>query len=158
MKSSRPKPRQAPDRGAGMEKATEDTPLTALEQKFVTNYIRCGVAIQALKDTGIQLDNDTSYRNLAYRMLKQPNIKAEINRVITEELKPETVATAEEVMTYFTSVMRGEVKDQFGLEAPLSERTRAAQELAKRTIDIQNRKEGNADQLVAIKLDWSRDK
>lgn len=156
--SSRPKPRQAPDRGAGMEKATEDTPLTALEQKFVTNYIRCGVAIQALKDTGLQLDNDVSYRNLAYRMLKQPNIKAEINRVITEELKPETVATAEEVMTYFTSVMRGEVKDQFGLEAPLSERTRAAQELAKRTIDIQNRKEGNADQVVAIKLDWSRDK
>lgn len=128
-----------------------------MEQKFVTNYIKCGVAIQAIKDTGLQLENDVSYRNVAYRMLNQLNVKKEINRVITEELKPETVATAQEVMTYFTSVMRGEVKDQFGLEAPLSERTRAAQELAKRTIDIQNRKDGNADQLVAIKLDWSRD-
>lgn len=136
---------------------TEDTPLTALEQKFVTNYIKCGVAIQALKDTGLQLDNDVSYRNAAYRMLNQANIKKEINRVITEELKPETVATADEVMTYFTAVMRGEVKDQFGLEAPLSERTRAAQELAKRTIDIQNREKGTPDQCIAIKLDWSRE-
>lgn len=76
--------------------------------------------------------------------------------MITEELKPETVATAEEVMTYFTAVMRGEVKDQFGLEAPLSERTRAAQELAKRTIDIENRKAGNPDQAIEITLDWSR--
>lgn len=89
-------------------------------------------------------------------MLNQPNVKWEINRVITEELKPETVATANEVMTYFTAVMRGEVKDQFGLEAPLSERTRAAQELAKRTIDIQNRQNGTADQTIEIKLDWSR--
>lgn len=77
--------------------------------------------------------------------------------MITEELEPETVATAQEVMSYFTSVMRGEVKDQFGLEAPLSERTRAAQELAKRTIDIENRQRGNADQVVEIKLDWTRD-
>lgn len=104
----------------------------------------------------MQLDNDVSYRNAAYRMLNQPNVKWEINRVITEELKPETVATADEVMTYFTAVMRGEVKDQFGLEAPLSERTRAAQELAKRTIDIQNRQNGTADQTIEIKLDWSR--
>ena len=73
-------------------------------------------------------------------------------------MEKDTIANAEEVMSYFTAVMRGDVKDQFGLEAPLSERTRAAQELAKRTIDIQNRKDGTADQVVAIKLDWSRDK
>lgn len=128
-----------------------------LEQKFITNYIKCGVAIQALKDTGIQLENDVSYRNAAYRMLNQVNVKAEINRIMTEELKPETVATAEEVMSYFTAVMRGEVKDQFGLEAPLSERTRAAQEIAKRTVDLDNRRKGEADSVIAVKLDWGRD-
>ena len=42
-------------------------------------------------------------------------------------------------MEYLTKVMRGELKDQFGLEASLSERTKAAQELAKRTIDIENK-------------------
>ena len=45
------------------------------------------------------------------------------------------VADGQEVMEYFTKVMRGEVKDQFGLDAPLSERTKAAQELAKRLLD-----------------------
>ena len=74
-----------------------------------------------------------------------------------DELRKETVATAEEVMAYFTAVMRGELNDQFGLDAPLAERTRAAQELAKRTIDVENRAKGNADVNVAIKLDWNRD-
>lgn len=89
-------------------------------------------------------------------LLNRPNVQAELGRIM-EEIKQENIATAEEVMKYFTSVMRGELKDQFGLDAPLSERTRAAQELARRTIDIENRKEGNADQMIAIKLDWSRD-
>ena len=60
-------------------------------------------------------------------------------------------------MEYFSSVMRGDIKDQFGLDAPLSERTKAASELAKRTIDIENRRAGEPDQLVAVKLDWKRD-
>ena len=72
------------------------------------------------------------------------------------EARTESVAAATEVMEYFTRVMRGEEKDQFGLDAPLSERTRAAQELAKRTIDIENRMTGVSDQKVEIKLDWSR--
>ena len=60
-------------------------------------------------------------------------------------------------MEYFTRVMNGEEKDQFGLDAPLSERTRAAQELAKRTIDLDNRMQGKADNVIQIKLDWGRE-
>lgn len=148
---------QAPGRGSGRgQKITADTPLTVLEQKFVTNYLKCCNGIQALKDTGIQLKDYEAYHIKADNMLRQPNIKAEVARIM-DELKKETVATADEVMTYFTAVMRGEVKDQFGLEAPLSERTRAAQELAKRTIDIQNREKGTPDQKIEISLDWSRE-
>lgn len=139
-----------------MPKPTADTPLTPLEQKFVTNYIRYGVGVDAIKKTGIELPDDGAYRGMAVKLLNQANVKAEINRVINEELKPETVATAQEVMGYLTSVMRGEIKDQFGLDASLSERTKAAQELAKRTVDIENRQSGKADQRVEIKLDWSR--
>ena len=61
-------------------------------------------------------------------------------------------------MEFFTKVMRGQVKDQFGLDAPLSERTRAAQELAKRTIDIDNRLKGVADNVTEVKIDWGRNK
>lgn len=94
--------------------------------------------------------------SLGRELLNRPNIKAEIQKIM-EELKDESLATADEVMKFFTSVMRGEVKDQFGLDATLSDRTRAAQELAKRTIDIENRNAGNADQTLSIKIDWSRD-
>lgn len=99
---------------------------------------------------------DSQYHQLSFRLMHQENVKAEINRIM-DEIKKESVATADEVMQYLTAVMRGEVKDQFGLDAPLTERTRAAQELAKRTVDIQNREAGKADSLVSIKLDWSRD-
>lgn len=47
----------------------------------------------------------------------------------------EKIADANEVMEYLTRVMRGEEQDQFGLEVSIQERTRAAQELAKRLID-----------------------
>lgn len=72
------------------------------------------------------------------------------------QLEKQTMASAQEVMEYFTAVMRGELKDQFGLDASLSDRTKAAQELAKRTVDIENREKGKADSLVEFKLNWRR--
>ena len=50
--------------------------------------------------------------------------------------------------------MRGEIKDQFGLDASLNDRTKAAQELAKRTVDVENRIKGVPDTQISIKLDW----
>lgn len=105
------------------------------------------------------LSRSQSY-SIGRRILNQPNIKKELDRIMSE-LKNESVATADEVMSYFTSVMRGEVKDQFGLDAPLSERTRAAQEIARRTIDIENRiKENEAkkdEPNIQINLNWDKD-
>ena len=51
------------------------------------------------------------------------------------KLRDASIADADEIMRYFTSVMRGEIKDQFNLDAPLAERSAAARELAKRVID-----------------------
>lgn len=42
------------------------------------------------------------------------------------------IADADEVLQYLSDVMRGKVKDQFGLDASLQDRTKAAQELMKR--------------------------
>lgn len=134
---------------------TKDTPLTLLEQKFINAYMKCGVGTQALKAAGIQLNSDSAYSDMARSILNQPNVQAEIEAVV-DEIKKDTIASTSEVMAYFTAVMRGEIKDQFGLDASLMERTRAAQELAKRTVDIENRKKGEPDKTLSIKLDWSR--
>lgn len=130
---------------------TEDTPLLPTEQRFITEYMKTGNARTAAELAGYENPNRFA------ELLKQPNIIREIDRLM-EELKKDSLATADEVMSYFTSVMRGEIKDQFGLDAPLAERTKAAMELAKRTIDIDNRQKGIADQSVSITLDWSRNK
>lgn len=53
-------------------------------------------------------------------------------QAINERLESDKIADIQEVMEYLTSVMRGEKKDQFDLDPALSERTKAASELAKR--------------------------
>lgn len=150
-KSQQSKTRYAPSIGTLSDK------LAPIEQKFVTNYIRAGNATEAVRMIP-ELQNEPEKRQyqLARSFMQRPKIKAEIGRVM-EELKKESVATADEVMQFFTAVMRGEVKDQFGLDATLSDRTRAAQEIAKRTIDIENRQNGTPDQKIEISLDWSRE-
>ena len=73
----------------------------------------------------------------------------------------ERTANGKEVMAFLTSVMRGEVKDQFGLETPVSERIKAADLIGKRTVDIDNRMAGKKNMdtpEIQIKLDWTRDK
>ena len=136
---------------------TADTPLDSVEQQFVNNYIQYSNLTEAVSQIpGYSGRTRNAQSQIGQTLLSRPNVKAAIENILAQ-MQSETIANAEEVMSYFTAVMRGEVKDQFGLEAPLSERTRAAQELAKRTIDIQNRQNGNPDQSIEIKLDWSRD-
>lgn len=149
----------------GLRKSTEitaDTPLKATEQKFITEYLRtANKSYSALTAKLCDIHGkEVTMKNAvgaATYTLSKPNVQAEIKRIM-DELREESIATAQEVMAYFTEVMRGNLKDQFGLEASLSERTKAAQELAKRTIDIENSAKKNSDAVVNVKIDWSRDK
>ena len=122
----------------------DGTVLTIREEKFIAYYIECGNAREAVEKAGyFHTVKDTKARNrklsqYAGTLMKKPKIVNEIGYRL-RLLESQRIASAEEIMEYFTKVMRGEIKDQFGLDAPLSERTKAAQELAKRTIDIQQK-------------------
>ncbi len=107
---------------------------------------------QGLRD---YIPKDQSAYNTALAKLRKPEIQAEYWKQM-EMVRERDVADATEVMMYFTNVMRGEIKDQFGLDASLSDRTQAARELAKRTIDIENRMAGKPDAVVEIALNWER--
>ena len=109
--------------------------LTPKEAKFIDNYIATGNGRQSVIEAGYKTKAPHLY---AYNLLKKVYIAEEINHRL-DEIKSQKTADAVEILEYLTSVMRGEIKDQFGLEAPLSERTKAAQELAKRQIDIPNK-------------------
>ena len=76
--------------------------------------------------------------------LTKPNISA----YIAERMKPteeKRIATGDEVMEFFTAVMRGEIRDAFDLPPSLADRKDAAKELAKRTVDITGKKEEYED-------------
>ena len=140
----------------GRKVITEDTPLTAQDWKFVLAYINAEAGVTD-KLIGIassdKIRTAYGYKNFAHRMLQKPNIKKEISRLMEERAK-KTIADSNEVLEYFSRVMRNEEKDQFGLDASLADRTNAAKELAKRTVDVDLRKQGLADNQITVTLNW----
>lgn len=76
-----------------------------------------------------------------------------------QQAKEASIADRVEILQYYSDVMRGEIKDQFGLDAPLAERTKAANELAKRIIDYEREMENskNASQEINVTLNWARE-
>lgn len=126
--------------------------LTSQEATFIDRYIETGNGTQSVIDAGYKTNHPAQY---AQQLLNKLYINSEIKYRL-ECAKTEAIASATEIMQYFTDVMRGKIKDQFDMEASLSERTKAAQELAKRQIDIPNRLAGNDEPTLTIKLDFGQ--
>lgn len=82
--------------------------------------------------------------------LKKPQISAYIKRRIDEQ-EAARVADANEVLQFYSAVMRGEVKDQFGIDASLSDRLKAADSLAKRLAAAELKP--NAEDAVRVIID-----
>ena len=135
---------------------TQRDEVTEKERIFIETYLETGNGLESVRRAGYKFSTDASGSAIASKLLRKDRVKKEIDSRHAE-MRSSSIATAQEVMEYFTKVMHGEIKDQFGLDAPLSERTRAAQELAKRTVDIDNRNKGQADAKVEISLNWKRD-
>lgn len=127
--------------------------LTVKESKFIDLYLQTGNGRKSIIEAGY---TTKASGQMARAVLNKSYIKDEIEYRLNE-MHSERVASSLEILEYLTQVMRGEVKDQFNLDAPLGERTKAAQELARRTIDIENKIAGKADAEVKIVLDWKRD-
>lgn len=104
--------------------------LTPKQQAFADYYIECGNATEAAKRAGYSENN---VGENAAKTLKNPNVSAYISERM-EEQERKRVADANEVIEFYTAVMRGEVKDQFGLDASLSDRLKAGDSLMKRYI------------------------
>ena len=100
--------------------------LTPKQKAFADEYLICGNATEAARKAGYRQPHVQGSQNLE---------KLSVSAYIAErqkQIESSRIATINEVMQYLTSVMRGEIKDQFDLEAPLAERTKAAQEILKR--------------------------
>ena len=102
--------------------------LNQRQIRFVQNYMKTNNITHSAIDAGY---SPKTAHVQGCNLLKNIKIQGYIN-AINERLESDKIADIEEVMQYLTSVMRGEKKDQFDLDPALSDRTRAAGELAKR--------------------------
>lgn len=143
------------------EKTVEKKPkkyrekLSEKEKAFCRAYIKDGNGTQAVYKAGYKCKNDNSASSRANQILRKLEVQVEIQR-LNEKKEAHAIATAQEVMEFFTRCMLGQEKDQFGLDISAADKIKAAQELAKRTVDIDNRVKGVPDQSVSIKVDWRR--
>ena len=99
-----------------------------MQKAFADYYLETSNATESAKKAGYS--EKTAYSQ-GQRLLKNVEVKAYIEERLGE-IKSDRIATIDEVMSFYTSVMRGEEKDQFGLDASLTDRLRAGQELVKR--------------------------
>jgi hypothetical protein len=140
----------------GPQPVNENTPLTPWEEAMIYEFITGKPPHTLFDNMGLKYKNENSRKSNISKCLHKPNVQKKI-RELMGEMDMGTIMTGQEVMEYFTAVARGEVKDQFGLDAPLSERTAAAKEIAKRTIDIELKEKGYEDKKIDITLNWNRD-
>ena len=129
-------------------------PLTEQESNFIEEYCITGNGRQSYIKAYPNSNPSNAAQN-ANRLLNKEYIASEINHR-AEESRTNSIATAQEIMQYFTDVMQGKIKDAFGLEASLAERTKAAVELAKRQIDIPQKMANNDPPEIKITLDFAK--
>ncbi len=105
-----------------------DKKLTPKQKAFADYYIETGNATEAAIKAGY---SKKTARVIGTENLTKPALKQYIDERLSK-IEDERIAKGDEVLKYLTSVMRGEEKDQFGLDASLQDRTRAAELLGKR--------------------------
>lgn len=122
--------------------------MTPRQKAWCDYYLECGNALEAARRAGYKNPERSSKDNVQKRPCKQ---------YIAERMKPaedKRIADADEVLQYLSDVMRGAVKDQFGLDASLQDRTKAAQELMKRYAVADMRQQSTMQRLDSLFVEF----
>lgn len=122
--------------------------MTPKQKAFADYYIQSGNATEAARKAGYK-GNNITLGAVGAENLKKPQIASYIAERMGQQERSR-VADANEVIEFYTAVMRGEVKDQFGLEASLSDRLKAGDSLMKRYAAAADRNKSAMDKLDGL--------
>lgn len=120
--------------------------LTPQKIAFADFYIECGNATEAAKKAGY---SDRTAYSQGSRLLKDVEVSEYIAQRLNEQ-KAKRVASADEVMEFYTRVMRGEEKDAFGLDASLDTRISAGDKIMKRYNAVADKNRTSEEKLDAL--------
>ena len=116
--------------------------LSIREEKFINHYIQTQNSIESATVAGYN-GKDVKRRGIA--ILAKPYIRDEIE-YRQNKIRDEAIMSTHEQLAFYTKVARGEIKDAFGLDAPLDVRLKAAEALSKRTLDVDLKREAAMNQ------------
>lgn len=130
--------------------------LKEQQKAFCDYYLETGNATEAYKKAYPKCKTDNAAAASSSKALRNPKILAYINDRLAQ-IESQRIAKPEEVLQYLTAVMRGEEKDQFGFDAALADRTRAAELLGKRYRLFTDKVELDGSAVVQIIDDLPKD-
>ena len=118
--------------------------LTEKQKRFIDYYIETANATESAKRAGY---SEKTAKNIGAENLTKLNFFIQKK---LEEKEEDRIASQDEVLEYLTKVMRGEEKDQFGLDASLQDRTKCAELLGKRYGTFVDKKDFSGGYTVEI--------
>lgn len=116
------------------------------QKAFADYYIETGNATEAAVKAGYK-------KSRAKQTGSQLVTNGDVSQYIKERMDAvdkKRIASADEVIAFYTAVIRGEVKDQFGLDASLADRIKAADSLMKRYNVADDRNRATKEKLDAV--------
>lgn len=118
--------------------------LTEMQKRFIDFYIETANATKACELAG--------YKGKNLNRIGSENLSKldKFIKVKLEEKESKRIASQDEVLEYLTKVMRGEEKDQFGLDASLQDRTKCAELLGKRYGTFVEKKELTGNCIIEL--------
>lgn len=124
--------------------------LTEKQKTFCEIYVRIGNQRKAYEQAGYKCKTARTAAREAMRLTKKPEVAAYIEE-LTIKKHDALIAGVDEILKFYTSVMRGEAKDAFGLDLSMQDRLKAADALAKRYQMFSNKVE-LATNITPIKI------
>lgn len=118
--------------------------LTPKQKAFADEYLICGNATEAARKAGYKQPHVQGSQNLE---------KLSVSSYVAErqkQIESSRIADVKEVMEFYSAVMRGEVKDQFDIDASITDRLSAGRELMKRYEKADTTKNESLDRLDEI--------
>lgn len=110
-----------------------DNTFSMKELAFIQIYLTNGFnGTDAVQRAGYNSKDPGTYSGA---LLSREKIRKEIQARLAAR-EDARIAKASEILQFYTSVMRGEILDQFGIEASLDTRIKAANELARHQIEL----------------------
>ena len=124
----------------------ESLALNTRQKAFANNWLKCFNATEAARRAGY---SKKTAAQMGYENLRKPEIREYIHARIQEQ-DLEFVASLDETMAWLTQVMRGEIKDQFGLDAALADRLKACDSLMKRYAALEENRQSERQVSITI--------